>query len=110
MKSFSRFVDCIDFFVYLKCCNGATTNQNTTMKLQANEIKVGNTIKLGDCVGNVLEIKESFQKNGKRLLSFLIDSPERIEKQRLMAGTMEVVVPAKKRFETCKETTKVHVY
>jgi len=85
--------------------------QNTTiMKLQANEIKVGNTIKLGDCVGNVLEIKESFQKNGKRLLSFLIDSPERIEKQRLMAGTMEVVVPAKKRFETCKETTKVHVY
>ena len=32
MKSFSRFVDCIDFFVYLKCCNGATTKTNTTMK------------------------------------------------------------------------------
>ncbi len=80
------------------------------MKIQANEIKLGNTIKLGDCVGNVLEIKESFQKNGKRLLSFLIDSPERIEKQRLMVGTMDVVVPAKKRFETCKETTKVQVY
>jgi len=25
LKSFSRFVDCIGFFVYLKCCNGATT-------------------------------------------------------------------------------------
>lgn len=89
-----------------------TTKQikTTTMKIQANEIKVGNIIKLGDCVGNVLEIQESFQKNGKRLLSFLIDSPERIEKQRLMNGTMEVIVPAKKRFETCKETTKVTVY
>ena len=32
MKSFSRFVDCIVFFVYLKCCNGATTKTNTTMK------------------------------------------------------------------------------
>ena len=34
MKSFSRFVDCIDFFVYLKCCNGATTKQNTTTMTQ----------------------------------------------------------------------------
>jgi hypothetical protein len=95
-----------------KGCKFTSTNKQNTiiMKIQAKEIKVGNIIKLGDCVGNVLEIKESFQKNGKRLLSFLIDSPERIEKQRLMIGTMDVLVPAKKRFETCKETTKVTIY
>ena len=99
------------FFAIFEVLERTNDQTNTTiMKIQANEIKVGNTIKLGDCVGSVLEIKESFQKNGKRLLSFLIDSPERIEKQRLMVGTMEVVVPAKKYWEQCKETTKVKVY
>ena len=80
------------------------------MKIQANEIKVGQIILLNDLKGEVLEIKESFQKNGKRLIHFLVDSPERVEKQRLMVGTMEVVVPAKKYWEQCKETTKVKVY
>ena len=42
------------------------------MKIQANEIKVGNTIKLGDCVGNVLEIKESFQKTSSRKTNLLL--------------------------------------
>ena len=80
------------------------------MKIQANEIKVGNTIWLNDLKGEVLEIKESFQKNGKRLLNFLIDSPERIEVQRGYIKNFEVVVPAKKYWEQCKDTTKVKVY
>ena len=66
------------------------------MKIQANEIKVGQIIWLNDLKGEVLEIKESFQKNCKSLIHFLVDSPERVEKQRLMVCTMEVVVPAKK--------------
>lgn len=80
------------------------------MKIQANEIKVGQIIWLNDLKGEVLEIKESFQKNGKRLIHFLVDSPERVEVQRGYIKNLEVIVPAKKYWEKCKETTKVKTY
>lgn len=80
------------------------------MKIQANEIKVGQIIWLNDLKGEVLEIKESFQKNGKRLIQFLVDSPERVEVQRGYIKNFEVVVPAKKYWVKCKETTKVKTY
>jgi len=81
------------------------------MKIQEKEVKIGQTIRVSGVVGRVIEIDESFLKNGKRLCRFRLDCPERKKTSRgVFASGTSYCVKAKIIWTDCRETTIVTTY
>lgn len=81
------------------------------MKIQAKDIVPGQTIYISGVKGKVIDIKESFLKNGTRVCNFLIDCPERKTKLRgAFSKKQTLTIRAKRIWTDCRETTLLNIY
>ena len=80
------------------------------MRIQAKDVKLGQDIAVSGVRGKVIDIKESFLKNGKKVCVFRLDCPARNAKLGRSFANKTIAVPARIASVDCKATTFVNLY